>query len=158
MRLNSVVFPAPLGPITPTISHSPADRLTSRLAWTPPKAMEQSRASSTDVTHPDLGLLGAVEAEPATLQPALHRPDLLADTARVGGEREEQEHGSDDDWRQLTGKVGQAGDLVDQAVEVDLAEDQVVDDGEEGRADDHPGAAAQPADHGHEHEDQSELE
>src|SRR3990170_6386381 len=142
MRLNSVVFPAPLGPITPTISHSPAFRLTSRLAWTPPKAMEQSRASSTDITDPDLGLAGPVEAETATLQPALDRPDLLADAARVGGEGEEQEQRPDDDGGELTGKVGEARDLVDRAVQVDLAEDQIVDDGEEGGADDHTGAAA----------------
>src|SRR5436189_3073205 len=97
MMLNVVVLPAPLGPITPTISHSPARRLTSRAAWTPPKRMEQSRTSSTDIAHPHLGVVGVFEAEPPAPQPALQRADLLARPAGMAGQREQQQHRPDHD-------------------------------------------------------------
>src|SRR6195256_5305166 len=97
MMLNVVVLPAPLGPMTPTISHSPARRLTSRAACTPPKRIEQRCTSSTDIAHPYLGVVGVLEAEPPAPQPALDGPDLLAHPARVAGEGEEQQHRPDDD-------------------------------------------------------------
>src|SRR2546426_8291814 len=102
--LNVVVLPAPLGPITPTISHSPARRLTSRAACTPPKRMEQPRTSSTDIAHLDFGVVGVLEAEPPAPQPALHRSDLLPHPARMTGQREQQQHRPDDDRGVLLGQ------------------------------------------------------
>src|SRR3954466_11826927 len=48
MTLNSVVLPAPLGPIRPVISPSRADRVTSVRALTPPKrtAMPETRRTA----------------------------------------------------------------------------------------------------------------
>src|SRR5258705_2284611 len=92
MMLKVVVLPAPLGPMTPTISHSPARRLTSRAACTPPKRIEQRCTSSTDIAHLDLGVVGVLEAEPPAPQPALDGPDLLAHPARVAGEGGEEQH------------------------------------------------------------------
>src|SRR5436189_5147313 len=109
--LNVVVLPAPLGPMTPTISHSPARRLTSRAACTPPKRMEQPRTSSTDIAHPHFGFVGVLEAEPPAPQPALQRPDLLAHPAGMTGEGEQQQHRPDDDRGVLLGQRLEAGDL-----------------------------------------------
>src|ERR1043166_4630810 len=109
MTLNVVVFPAPLGPMTPTISHSPAFRLTSRAACTPPKRMEQRCTSSTDIAHPHFALLCVLEGEPAAPQPALQRTDLVSDSTRVPGERVEQENGPDDDRNILLRQHLQAG-------------------------------------------------
>src|ERR1044072_5557046 len=97
MMLNVVVFPAPLGPMTPTISHSPACSVTFLAACTPPKRIEQPRTSSTDIAHPHFALVGVPETEPATAQPALQRPDLLPDPAGMAGEREDQQQRPDHD-------------------------------------------------------------
>src|SRR5882672_5079534 len=110
MMLKVVVLPAPLGPMTPTISHSPARRLTSRAACTPPKRIEQPFTSSTDIAHPHLGVVGVLEAEPPAPQPALDGPDLLAHPARVAGEGEEQQHRPDDDGGVLLGQHLEPGD------------------------------------------------
>src|SRR3954470_6267247 len=47
MTLNSVVLPAPFGPIRPVICPSRADRRTSVSAWMPPKFTETSTTSRT---------------------------------------------------------------------------------------------------------------
>src|SRR5438309_681565 len=132
MMLKVVVLPAPLGPMTPTISHSPARRLTSRAAWTPPKRIEQRCTSSTDIAHPDLGVMGVLEAEPPAPQPALDGPDLLAHPTGVAGEGEQQQHRSDDDGGVLLGQdlePGHAEPAAEQLVE------EVPHQREEGRAD-----------------------
>src|SRR2546423_8809534 len=98
MMLKVVVLPAPLGPMTPTISHSPARRLTSRAACTPPKRIEQRCTSSTDIAHPHLGVMGVLEAEPPAPQPTLDGPDLLAHPAGVAGEGEQQQHRPEHEW------------------------------------------------------------
>src|SRR5439155_19501588 len=51
MQLNSVVLPAPLGPMIPTISHSPTVTVMLVSAWIPPKRMATPRVSSTDIGH-----------------------------------------------------------------------------------------------------------
>src|SRR5207237_8495593 len=137
MTLNVVVLPAPLGPMTPTISHSLARRLTLRAACTPPKRIEQPCTSSTDIAHPfpasqDCGVVGVLEAEPPAPQPALDGPDLLADPARVAGEGEQQQHRPDDDGGVLLGQdlePGHAEPAAEQLVE------EVPHQREEGRSD-----------------------
>src|ERR671919_255069 len=47
MHSKSVVFPAPLGPISPTISPSRTSRDTSDKAWSPPKETPTLRHSRT---------------------------------------------------------------------------------------------------------------
>src|SRR5258706_15862248 len=100
--LKVVVFPAPLGPMTQTFSHSPARRLTSRAACTPPKRIEQPRTSSTDIAPPlpasRIGsLVGVLGPEPTTAEPTLQGADPLTDPAGVAGQREEQQHRPDHD-------------------------------------------------------------
>src|SRR5438309_262433 len=95
MQLNSVVLPAPLGPMMPTISHSPACSVTFCNALTPPKWMLTSSTSSTDIA--DLHLLHrtSVDVEPAAKQPLPDWRDLLADTAREPGDRQQQQNRAD---------------------------------------------------------------
>src|SRR5438445_9116942 len=47
MQLKMVVLPAPLGPMSPTISNSSTRRVTSLSACNPPKRMDTSVACST---------------------------------------------------------------------------------------------------------------
>src|ERR671931_126889 len=46
---SSVVLPAPLGPITDTISPRGMSKLTRLTAWTPPNAFDTSRTSSSEL-------------------------------------------------------------------------------------------------------------
>src|SRR5918992_5350329 len=46
IRLKTVVFPAPLGPISPVIDPGSTRKLQSRTAWTPPNSRLSSRSSS----------------------------------------------------------------------------------------------------------------
>src|SRR3954452_1833021 len=122
--LNKVVLPAPLVPITPTISPSPMATLTSRLACTPPKRIDRSRVSSTDIG--DLHLLQptVVTIEAVAGHPALHRTDLLTDAAGELDQVDQQQEGSDDQRRvgrrerdrprHLGQQVLEAGDLLDE--------------------------------------------
>src|SRR6478672_3372854 len=100
MQLNAVVFPAPLGPIRPTISNSLTSRLTSCSACSPPKRIDRSRTSSTDTgaLHRGQAALAVrvVHAERVALEPALDRCDRLADAAGVEDERLQQQQGTDE--------------------------------------------------------------
>src|ERR1041384_7129893 len=136
MMLNVVVLPAPFGPMTPTISHSPAESVTFRAACTPPKRIEQPRTSSTDIAHPHFRVVGVLEAEPPAPQPARQRPDLLADPARVTGEGEQEQHRPDHDRGVLLGQRLEPRNL--EAVLEELVEEHA-DEREEGRADHDPG-------------------
>ena len=53
-QLRNVVFPDPFGPIRPTTSPSRSRRDTFRSAWTPPKRLLTSTASSTALTAASL--------------------------------------------------------------------------------------------------------
>src|SRR3954454_23171323 len=70
MQLNTVVLPAPLGPISPTISNSSTLMLTSFRACRPPKRMEMASVSRTcmDALRARAATV-AVHREGATLQP-----------------------------------------------------------------------------------------
>src|SRR6266545_7471797 len=107
--LNNVVLPAPLGPITPTISPWPMAMLTSRLACTPPKRIDTSRVSSTDIG--DLHLLqpAVVRVEAMTRHPALQRAGLLADPAGEPDQVDQQEQRPDDQRGVLGRQVDRTG-------------------------------------------------
>src|SRR3954471_4556063 len=99
MQLKAVVLPAPFGPIRPTISNSLTSRLTSCSACRPPKRIDRSRTSSTDMgaLHRSRSAVRVVvHREASTLQPALDRRDALADPARVEDERLQQQHCADE--------------------------------------------------------------
>src|SRR3954469_17932559 len=99
MQLNAVVLPAPFGPIRPTISNSFTSRLTSCSACRPPKRMDRSCTSSTDMgaLHRSRSAVRVVvHREPRALEPALDRGNALADPAWVEDERLQQQHRADE--------------------------------------------------------------
>src|SRR4051794_26768822 len=103
MQLKIVVFPAPLGPIRPTISNSPTRTLTSRSACRPPKRIDRPLVSrtGTDRLRSRPGV-GAVHAEPAALEPP---PDGRSDGAQAVGleDQGEDRKGAGDRLHDVTG-------------------------------------------------------
>src|SRR5438309_9762667 len=101
MQLNAVVLPAPLGPISPTISHSLTARFKPSIAVSPPKRIVRSRTSSTDITAPGqsgrsrIAVL-VVQREAPPGEPSRERPQHLAEPARVEDDGLQQEPGADD--------------------------------------------------------------
>src|SRR3954469_12847057 len=99
MQLNAVVLPAPLGPISPTISHSSTRRLSPSTATRPPKRMVRSRTSSTDTAalhRSDAPAFVVVQAEPVTGEPPGERPEDLTEPAGVHDDGLQQQRRPDD--------------------------------------------------------------
>src|SRR5438874_7542135 len=94
--LNVVVLPAPFGPMMPTISHSPSLMLTSRAACSPPKRMERSRVSSTDIGDLHLLHVADVEVEAVAGEPVLDRSDLLPEPTRRGDQGGHDDQGQNE--------------------------------------------------------------
>src|SRR5438445_10819803 len=94
--LNVVVLPAPFGPMMPTISHSPSLMLTSRAAWRPPKRMERSRVSSTDIGGLHLLHVSVVQVEAMAGQPVLQRAKLLAEPAGCPDQGHDHDQGQEE--------------------------------------------------------------
>src|SRR5437879_1281684 len=95
MQLKHVVLPAPLGPMSPTISNSLTWRVTSSSACRPPKRMATSCTSRTDIDalrSPGRGVHG----EATALQPA---PDRHRERAEALGLEEERQHGQQPEER-----------------------------------------------------------
>src|SRR5689334_16465533 len=90
MTSNSVVLPAPLGPMMPTISSSLTSSETSRSALMPPKLTEQPSTSSTAL-HPGPGRSGGGRGRGTVAQPVADRAQQLAEPAGIAGEREEEQ-------------------------------------------------------------------
>src|SRR5512139_2173492 len=101
MQLNSVVLPASLGPMMPTISHSPARRLTSWSALMPPKWMLSESTSSTDIVHLHLGHRAGVPVEAVSGEPEPDGSDLLPDPAGVLRQGQQQQDRPDDQAHEL---------------------------------------------------------
>src|SRR5438270_12761908 len=109
MQLKAVVLPAPLGPISPTISHSLTWIEKSRRACRPPKLIDSSCVSrtATDALPYGVGAVGPpVRAAP---HPGHHRLDLLGHASRVDGVGEEQQQGGDEVRAELQVVVGEVG-------------------------------------------------
>src|SRR5687768_10197261 len=132
MQLKRVVLPAPLGPMMPTISHSPTCSWTSARACTPPKRMETESISSTDIGDLHLLLGAGVDVEAAAEQPAPHGRDLLAQPTREHREGEEQEERSDHQRHELRRELHRVGEEPLESEE--LEQDAVAHEGEERRA------------------------
>src|SRR3954453_11737674 len=101
MQLNAVVLPAPLGPISPTVSHSLTARFSPSMAVRPPKRMVRSRTSSTDITASGQSSGGCVtglvvQREPMPCEPLRERPHHLPETARIEDDRLQQQALDDD--------------------------------------------------------------
>src|SRR3954466_4844957 len=90
MQLKHVVFPAPFGPMSPTISNSSTSTATSSRACRPPKRIERSIASRTGIDT--LGTLSpaGVQLEALTLEPTT---DGRSDRAQAFGLEDHRENG-----------------------------------------------------------------
>ena len=97
--LNNVVLPAPLGPISPTISPAPTLSETSESAFKPPKRLEMPRNLQQGLRH-DLSPL------PKPARKALAHGD---EAARLDQNNDDEEH-AEDELRQASRLRGE--DLV----------------------------------------------
>src|SRR3954468_8645755 len=159
MQLNAVVLPAPLGPISPTISHSLTARFSPSMAGRPPKRMVRSRTSSTDITAPGQSGGGCitvlvVQREPMPGEPLRERTQHLPETTGVEDDRLQQQARADD--------VGDVGLVVGVEVQptgvmCDAREQRVDQRKERGRSDD-AGAVAEATDDDHHDEDERLVE
>src|ERR1051325_7640247 len=97
MTLNSVVLPAPLGPMSPVTRPGSAVSSTSCRAITPPK---RTLTSSTDRSDNAVHLLGDLDARDALFRSARtsaetidHTADLADDTVGAAGDRHRSQTG-----------------------------------------------------------------
>src|SRR6478672_13861725 len=104
MQLKHVVFPAPLGPMSPTISNSSTSRATSSRACRPPKRIERSTASRTGIDTFRTWAAAGVQLEALALEPAT---DGRGDRAETVGLEDHRENGEN---------ARQRGDDVDGVV------------------------------------------
>src|ERR1035437_532387 len=96
--LNSVVLPAPLGPITPRISPLYKVKETSETAWTPPKRTPRpaSSSSGSDVKLGDVRSLGRWFLRVVPQQPARRAGSIRDQTLRTEQDDQQQRPGEDD--------------------------------------------------------------
>src|SRR5213079_291103 len=92
MQLKIVVLPAPLGPISPTISNSPTLIETSRNACRPPKRMDTSWVSRTGIDALRSRSAADVHTETASLEPS---PDRRGDRPQALWLEDQREDGED---------------------------------------------------------------
>src|SRR4051794_6691796 len=143
MQLKSVVLPAPLGPIRPTISHSSTLSETSSSACRPPKRIDTLSSSSTDIATACVRFMClVVHGETVPGQPSTDRSNDLADAARVHDECLQKQHRADE-----AGHIVLVVDVPTAAVDgVEEPVEERVQQAEESRRDDDAGARAQAAD------------
>src|SRR5688500_14468729 len=99
MQLNAVVLPAPLGPISPTISYSSALKVTASRACRPPKRiprLETSRTANHPTSLRSAVFLHQMQVESVAPDPVLDRGDLLTDAAWMLDQRQHQQRRADD--------------------------------------------------------------
>src|SRR6476661_5110553 len=103
MRLKTVVFPAPFGPINPTSAVSPTDRETPLTAFRPPKLFSQSLSSRRDMLspqgHPKVPAPFPKQSSHGNLPPS-HDP------LRAGEHQQDQEQGVEELPRQVRREAG----------------------------------------------------
>src|SRR3954469_8830913 len=92
MQLKIVVLPAPLGPMSPTISNSPTLMLTSRRACRPPNRMETSVVSRTGIDTLRARSRSHVETERSALEPT---PDGRRDRSQPLRLEDQRDDGED---------------------------------------------------------------
>src|ERR1044071_9439069 len=121
MRLNSVVLPAPFGPMISRRSPGSTLRLTSVVTRNPPNALQSLLMVSALMTCSSLGLraLGDDDAAPAAQRPPALPPQ--PDRARNDALRHQDDDGDEDRAKQ-------------EIPALDVARHHVLDDDDEGRA------------------------
>src|SRR5947207_11524495 len=92
MQLKIVVLPAPLGPMSPTISNSPTLIETSRNACRPPKLIDTSWVSRTGIDALRARSTADVQSETAPLEPP---PDRRGDRPQPLRLEDQREDGQD---------------------------------------------------------------
>src|SRR6478736_2250131 len=92
MQLKIVVLPAPLGPMSPTISNSPTRRLTSCNAWRPPKRIETPAVSRTDIDALRPPAPATTAPERPALQPFADGRGQRAQAVGLEDQREDGQH------------------------------------------------------------------
>src|SRR5438105_15863817 len=138
MQLKAVVFPAPLGPLRPTISYSSTCKLTSSRACRPPNRIESSRASRTGIDALRARAAGQVDVEAVALQPSAHGRRERAQALGL-------EHQGDDGEEAREGGDDVVGVVLDEADRLaDVGQVLAPEDVEEGEHHDPP-SASQPA-------------
>src|SRR5688500_12549854 len=157
---KSVVFPAPFGPMTPTISISLTEMDASYRARMPPKLTVQPSTSSMgldSIARNRDGRRRLLRGGRRPAQPAPDGAEHLPEPTRAAGQAEDEQERADHEGGEVGRQVGENRNGVDGAGQLQLVE-EVVGQGEEGRAHDHSGPAAQAAHDGHDHEDQRQPE
>src|SRR3954451_9438783 len=153
MQLKTVVLPAPLGPIKPTISNSSTLMLTSLSACSPPKRMEMLSVSRTCMHALRSGsAAGSMHRERAALQPATERRGERSESFRLEDQGEDGQHSR----QQLDVVAGVDLDVVDTDALGEFGEPveaEGVEDGEEHDAT----AAAQPTHDGNDENGQGDA-
>src|SRR5688572_15870175 len=123
---KSVVFPAPFGPMMPTISISLTEIDASYRARMPPKLTVQPSTSSMglDSIARNRGRrqrLLRVGRRPA--QPTPERTEHLPEPARVAGQREDEQGRADHERSEIRRQVGHDRNGVDGAGQLQLVEE-----------------------------------
>src|SRR5216683_3158883 len=141
IMLNRVVFPAPLGPMTPRISPSFSSRSTESTALRPPNRFETPSARRMTVTVRRLRLQRRLDLGPQEPETARDAEEEAHHAQRLEEDDHDQQH------------------AVDPEVQLRIGPDQVLPQhdehhGAERGSDDGPHAS----DHGHEHEGDAAVE
>src|SRR3954454_21139521 len=92
MQLKQVVLPAPLGPMSPTISNSSTFRATSSSACRPPKRIDRSMASRTGIGLLRTRSAAGVRLEALTFEPTTDWRRDRAQPLGLEDHREDGEH------------------------------------------------------------------
>src|SRR3954470_2125322 len=92
MQLKHVVFPAPFGPMRPTISNSSSSRLTSSRACRPPKRIDRSWASRTGIDTLRARAFARMQFEALAFEPPPERGSHRAQPLGLEDQSEDGEH------------------------------------------------------------------
>src|SRR5215469_6705723 len=136
MTLNSVDLPAPLGPISPTISPALTSRLTSETATRPPKRLVRPRIESSGAALPADSATGGRSHERFARRAAPHHRFPRADDPLRFEEHDRDEQQAECEQigvRELDGEL-------------------LADEGVDHRTDERPPDRADPADDRHDDE------
>ncbi len=166
MQLNSVVLPAPFGPMMPTISHSSMRRFTSRSACTPPKRIDTSSVLRAAVVRLGQARTSVICTSLSAFTnrngpPRSQRPDGAGELAEAAREQGDGERAAarGPSTRGITSAVRLIGSLANRLSTWRISSSSPLRSSAKKAAPSHDaGPVAEPADHRHEDEDEGEVE